>query len=139
MRKILTATILLLFAQQISAQEPYRLPTDPSVMPVDYLRKLDVKDASRQLSNQERHALCRLFIKAYVISIRRYRQDFLLNPGVPVYRLFQANFPGVEKREGEGGIFMGQIVRFINTLSEFRADVNQVLRATPNDKGNCQW
>ena len=95
-----------------------------------YLEDLKVKDSSRQLSEKEKHELCRLFVKAYVVSIRDHGQDSLLNTTAPVFRLLAANFPNVKARAGEGGsvIFLAAITKFFNSSSEYRTDVLEVLR-----------
>jgi hypothetical protein len=70
-------------------------------------------------------------MQAYVAAARQSSQDSLLGPGVPIYQLLKANFPEVAKREGEGGIFVGSITRFLNTLPEYKKDVETELRRGP--------
>lgn len=134
--RIIVLSLSLLFAQQVWAQESFKLPSKTNKPVVDYLANLKVKDTSRRLSESERHDLCRLFVKAYVNSVREHRQDFLLNSGAPVYRLLVSNFPEIVAREGEGGsiIFLGAITRFFNSLPDYRKDVEQVLREDINPK-----
>lgn len=128
--RIVVFTIILLFAGQVNAQESFRLPNNPKGIVIDYLTAMKVKDPSRRLSEAEKHELCRLFVKAYVMSIRKHRQDYSINTGAPIYRLLVTNFPEVASREGEGKsiIFLGAITGFFNSLPEYRSDVVQVLR-----------
>ena len=134
--RIIPLLFLLLCVQPVWAQESFKLPPKNNKPVVDYLVNLKVKDTSRRLTESERHDLCRLFVKAYVNSIREHRQDFLLNSGAPVYRLLVTNFPEVAARLREGGsvIFLGSITRFFNSLPDYRKDVEQILRDDINSK-----
>jgi hypothetical protein len=137
--KVILLLLSLLFAYQVSAQESFRFPANPKGMPVDSLANMKVKDPSRRLSEMEKHDLCRMFVKAYVICVRKHRQDYLLPSGTPIYRLLVANFPEVAAREGEGGsmIFLGAITHFFNALPAYRGDVDQVLREGI-DRAHCK-
>jgi hypothetical protein len=130
--------ILLTLASYVSAQEDLTFPKKLHELPVTYLEHMEVRDLSRRLDMKERHDLCRLFVKSYVISIRVHNQDYLLSVNTPIYQLFKSNFPEVARREGEGGIFLGQIVRFLNTLPDYKADVEKVLREEPTKMRMCK-
>lgn len=117
---------MLLLANGVYGQETFNFPAKLSTLPVTYLEKLQVKDVNRKLSEQERHGICRLFIKAHLVTQKKYQQDYLLNINAPVYRLFKANFPDVTKREGEGGIFLGDIFSFIKSLPTHKSDIEKV-------------
>lgn len=130
-------SLLLLFSSGVYAQELV-IPREPEGLPVAFLTRLVIKDASRQLNERERHALCRLFVRSYLVSIRTYKQDYLLNSSVPIYRLFRTNFPTIARREGEGGVFLGEITRFINTLADYRAEVDRGLRSGIAKEGKCE-
>jgi len=131
--------ILLPGTYEVSAQESFRLPPKMVGPPVAYLEKMKVSDTSRPLSQAEKHELCRLFAKAYVISVRKHGQDYLLQTSAPIYRLLVTNFPDISAREGEGGsvIFLAAIMKFFNASPEYKVDVVKVLREgiTPE---NCQ-
>ena len=122
--------LILLLVSEVFPQEQIKIPETFDGFPVGYLSSLQVEDASRRLDERELHLLCRLFIKAYIVSVREYNQDYLLETTTPVYRLLKVNLPGLEKREGEGGraIFLGSITRYLNTLPQFKPDVQQMLR-----------
>ena len=122
--------LFLLFAYEVRAQEGFKLPANPRGLVVDYLANLKVKDTSRRLDEREKHELCRLFVKAYVVSIRQHHQDYSISPSTAVYRLLVTNFPDVVARESENGsvIFLGAITKFFNSLPEYRGDVYEVLR-----------
>jgi hypothetical protein len=128
--RVILLLLLLLLATHASAQESFKLPVNPRGIVVDYLRNMKVKDPSRRLNETEKHEISRLFVRAYVISVRRHRQDYSLSSGTPIYRLLVTNFPDVAAREGEGKsiIFLGAIAGFFNSLPEYRSDVLQVLR-----------
>lgn len=130
MKLVFFLLLVLLAASEVCAQETFKLPPNPKGIIVEYLEKMKVKDVSRRLTEREKHELCRLLVKAYVISIREHRQDYYLTSGAPLYRLLVTNFPSISAREGEGGaiIFLGAITSFFNTLPEYRNDVIQVMR-----------
>ena len=134
--RLLCLLIILSAPVSLHAQDVFTLPDNPQGVIIDYLEGMKIKDTSRQLSASEKHELCRLFVKAYVISIRRNRQDYPLPTGAPVYRLLVTNFPELRASEGEGGsvIFLGAITRFFNKSAEYRSDVLQVLRRGPSRK-----
>jgi hypothetical protein len=143
--RIVLGLLLLFCARQVvSAQEVFRFPQNPKTLPVNYLENWRVKNPSRRLSEKEKHDLCRMFVTAYVITVRKYKMDYLLNTGLPLIRLLAANFPDIKSRMGEGGmiIFMGAITSYFNSLPEYRNDVLQVLRHGISRK-NCvppdQW
>lgn len=131
--QIRAAALLLLLSlspHQARAQETFKFPANAPGVPVSYLEKMKVKDTSRRLSDAEKHALCRLFTQAYVISVRRHGQDYTLRTSAPVYRLLVANFPDLAAREGEEGtvIFLAAVVKFFNSSSAYKPDVLRVLR-----------
>ena len=130
MKAVLSLLLVLSCARAASAQEGFRFPPNFSGIPVEHLERIKVRDTSAALGEKERHELARLFAKAYVLSVRNHRQDYLLKTSTPVYALLAANFPGVRAREGEGGqvIFLGSVTRFFNSLPEYKRDVVQVLR-----------
>lgn len=132
--RIMAFIVVLFFTTEVSAQETFTLPNNPKGIVIDYLANMKVKDPSRHLSEAEKHAVCRLFVKAYAISIRRHRQDYSLSTDAAIYRLLVTNFPEIASREGEGKsiIFLGAIAGFFNSLPEYRSDVVQVLRQGSN-------
>jgi hypothetical protein len=134
--RLLCLLILLSVPVLVTAQEVFTLPDSPKGITIDYLEGMKIKNQSRQLSAGEKHELCRLFVKAYVMSIRRQRQDYLLRTSAPVYRLLVTNFPELKAKEGEGGsvIMLGAITRFFNGSPEYRPDVLQVLRGGLSSK-----
>lgn len=134
---LLVAFGLVLFSEA-SGQDSLRFSRKPNQRVETFLEGIRVKDVSRQLGDKERHEMCRLFVRSYVVAKREYLQDQLLNPGTPIYKLFKANFPPVAQREGDGGIFLGEITRFINSMPEYRTDVDQVLREGGRVKKRCQ-
>src|SRR5947209_8585158 len=136
--KIFLLLVLLLFSYGGHAQESFKIPDNPSVTASTYLEKLKIKDASRQLSEREKHDLCRLFVKAFVISVRKQGQDNFIMTNAAIYRLLAVNFPEIRVREAESGsiIFLGAIASFFNRMPEYRGDVLQVLRQGINWK-NC--
>ena len=134
--------ILLVFACASGvccAQETFNLPPNAESPPVYYLERMKVQDTSRRLSDREKRELCRLFVRAYVISVRKHGQDYLLKTDTPIYRLLVANFPGVAAREAEGGssIFLAPITKFFNAQPDYRRDVVQVMRQGISRK-NCE-
>jgi hypothetical protein len=137
--KVVVLLAVFLSASAARGQETFRLPQNLKGFAVEYLEKMKVSDISRQLTESEKHDLSRLFVKAFVISIRRHGQDYTLRTGTPIYRLLVANFPSVSSREGEGGaiIFLGAITSFFNALPEYRGDVVRVLREDIGRK-NCR-
>jgi len=128
--RLLIFIIIALYGITAQAQESFRLPNNPKGIIIDHVQRMKVKDADRQLSEKEKHELCRMFVKAYVISLRKHLQDYSLYTGAPIYRLTVRNFPGITARESEGGsiIFLGSIVDFFNASPDYRNDVIQVLR-----------
>lgn len=122
--------IISLLAVDASAQYSfrYRCPNGVAVLPVSCLQGIKVKDVSRRLNEKERHQISSLFVKSYVVTLTKYHQDYLLNPAAPIYQLFKWNFPEVEKREGEGGIFPGEVYNFIKSMPGYRIDVERELR-----------
>lgn len=135
MNKVIFA-LTLLFVSQIQGQENYRLPTNE--LPVTYLKGLKVDNTSRKLSEKERVDLVSLFVKSHVNSVRKYKQDYLIETDTPIYQLLKANFPGVAEREGEGGVFLGQIVRYFNRFPEYKSTVELGLREALQEKKRCR-
>jgi hypothetical protein len=111
----------------VHSQELFRFEKKPDESVTVYLQRLKVKDPNRRLDDGQRHELCQFFVRAYVTAKRR-GGDELVPPEVPIFRLFLTNFPDVESRVYDSGIFLGQIVRFINTLPEYRKDLDAELR-----------
>lgn len=130
MIKLLILVVLLLAVPVARAQESFRLPDNPRGIIIDYLERMNIKDASRALSEVEKHELCRFFVKAHTIAIRREKQSFFLHTTAPIYGLLVTNFPAIRERESEGGALIntGEIVNFFNSLPDYRPDVIQVLR-----------
>jgi hypothetical protein len=122
--------LIVLVALEAFSQEPIRVPEKFDGFPVNYLQNLRVADSARRLDEKELQLLCRLFIKAYVVSIRQYNQDHPLETTAPVYKLLKENVPGLEARESESGrvVFLGAITRHLNTLPQFKPEVQQALR-----------
>jgi hypothetical protein len=139
MKAVFLLLLLLTCSRAVCAQDGFRFPANFRGIPAEHLERIKVRDASATLGEKERHELARLFAKAYVLSVRNHRQDYLIKTSTPVYRLLAANFPEVKAREGEGGqiIFLGSVARFFNSLPEYKRDVVQVLREGP-DVGNCR-
>lgn len=131
MRVLLLALILVsVSAASGTSEETFVLPHSPDKTVVEDLARVKVRDTSRSLSDAEKHALCRMFVRAYARSVREEGQDSFLMTGTPVYALFSANFPEVRAREWEGGslIPLGTIVNLINSVPEYRGDVVETLR-----------
>ena len=130
---------LLLLMPQVTAQQAFVVPDSSTRVDVDYLRTMKVSDTTRQLNEAARRDLCRLFIRAYVFSIRQRRQDYSLSSDTPIYRLLASNLPEVKARESEGGrlIFLGAIAGFFNGNPEYRDEVINILK---NDapQGHCK-
>jgi len=127
--RVIIVLPLLLLANEAYGQGSFKFAKGPGELPSAYLERFRVTDVSRQLNEKERHELCRFFVQAYVVAKRQYTDEWI-RPGTPIYLLFKKNFPEVEKREGESGaiIFISEIARFINSLPDYRADVEQELR-----------
>jgi hypothetical protein len=136
--RLLIFIIIALYGITAQAQESFRLPNNPKGIIIAHVQRMKVKDPNRQLSDKEKHELCRMFVKAYVISLRKHLQDYSLYTAAPIYRLTVRNFPGITAREGEGGsiIFLGSIVDFFNASPDYRNDVIQILREGVNSR-NC--
>ncbi|HEX8144096.1 MAG TPA: hypothetical protein VF553_15960 [Pyrinomonadaceae bacterium] len=128
MRAILLRLTLLFCASTVCAQESFRLPNKTERPVVSYLKEMKVRDTSRQLSDEEKHQLCRLFVKAFIIARRQQQQDYLINADAPIYRLLVTNFPGLKARAGADGIFLGDITSFFNASAQYRPDVLALLR-----------
>jgi len=128
MKRVLIVMVWLTFSIAAVGQNSfqYNCPDKKSVLPVNCLRSMQVRDVSLQLTVGERHQLCRLFIKAYLVTIKEYKQDYLLDPTVPIYQLFKANFPEIRKDEAEGGIFLEKIYKFIEAKPEYQKDIKTV-------------
>lgn len=135
--RVIIFLLVILSAPAVLAQEHFDLPSDlKGIPPIGYLENLSVKDPSRQLSETEKHELCRLFAKAFLVSIRGGGGDSLLETSTPIYRLLAANFPDVKTRTREGGslIFLAAITKFFNSLPAYRSDVLGVLRQGVSQK-----
>lgn len=104
--------LVLLLGQFCFAQREFSLPRKLDVTPATYLEELWVGDSGRQLNKGQRQQLCKLFADSYLLSKRKYKQDYLIDAQAPVYKLFKRNFPGIAAKEGEGGVFMGDILEF---------------------------
>jgi len=139
MRK-LNLLLALLFAGDAFAQNSFVLPKDRgNTPPVFYLEKIEIKDVSRQLNEKERHEICRLFLGVEIVTVRKYPELDTLSPKAPIYQLFKANFPAIGAREeAERGISLRSIVGFINSMTEYRIDVDRVLRESLNRKTRCK-
>jgi hypothetical protein len=137
--KFILMGLLFFFAQHVSAQQPFKIPDASKRVDVEYLRNFKVPDSSQHLNDAEKRDLCRLFVRAYVFSVRERRQDYSLPSDTPLYRLLATNFPEVRAREGEGGrvIFLGAITGFFNAKTEYRDDVIQVLKQD-RTKARCR-
>ena len=128
MKGILLGTVLLVFSISVFAQDnfTYKCPDKKNVLPVNCLRNMQVRDVGRQVTDGERHQLCQLFIKAYLVTIKERKQDYFLDPTAPIYQLFKSNFPAIKKDEGEGGIFLEKIYKFIEAKPEYQKDKKAV-------------
>ena len=131
MRKMKWICLVLLFFAPVRAQQSYSVPSKLNELPVSYLEGLHVREPHRQLAEDDRKRLVRLFAWSYAASIRQYRQDYIIPAQAPIYVLLKFNFPELSKREGEAGIFLGQITRFFNRMPEYEAIVDDVLRNRP--------
>ena len=131
---------IILLSCCVQAQQTFTLPRDKGdVPPVGYLERMEVGDASRHLSDNERHQLCRLFVRAYIVTVRSYPGLYMMRPSAPPYKLFKSNFPQVVSREDpEQGVSLHSLVRYINSLSEYKVDVDQVLRESLDRKRHCR-
>ena len=129
--KIVLLLLTLTTASTVCAQEIPKLRMSSGDLAATALGRLKVKDPSVQLDAKARHDLAKLFVEVYVAAARHGSQDSLLEPWGPIYQLFKSNFPEIAKREGEGGIFVGNITRFLNTLPEYKPDVETELRRGP--------
>ena len=137
---VFTLAVLIAFDKQGQPAHAQKLvyPETSKLVPSDTLAAIKVEDVKRQLNASEKRELARLFVRAYVLSKRRYRQDFLLNPWTPVYELLKTHFPDVGEREGEGGIFLGEIVRYLNKSGGYSGVVEEELRRGPFTRGQCR-
>lgn len=129
--KIVLLLLTLTTASTVCAQEIPKLRMSSGELAATALGRLKVKDTSVQLDAKARHDLVKLFIEAYVSAARQGSPDSLIGPSVPIYQLLKTNFPEIAKREGEGGIFVGNITRFLNKLPEYKPDVETELRRGP--------
>jgi hypothetical protein len=134
--KKLILILVLMPVVHVYGQESYRLPANE--LPVTYLKNLSIDNPTRQLSDTERRELVRLFVEAYVTSVRKYKQDYLLERNTPVYELLKTNFPLLAEREGEGGIFLGSIMRFFNKMPAYRPIIEQTLREDLEKRKRCR-
>jgi hypothetical protein len=133
---MLTGAALLALAATADCQEKFRLPGGSRLPPITYLTELRIADPSRTLGESEQYDVCSMFTQAYVISMRKYQEDYLLFQDKGLFLLMLNNFPDLRKRVGEGGIFLGQVVRFFNSEPNFRSCVVRTLSAfKPNSKG----
>jgi len=129
---------LILISQAMYAQTSMNIPKEPKGFPVSFLEELKIENPSKQLSVKERHDLAQLFIRCYVISIRKSNQDYTINPNSQVFQLFESNFPGISDKVGEGGIFLGAITKFLNTLPDYKSDIETVLREGVRNNKKCK-
>lgn len=132
MTRLILLTIILV-AVPAQAQETYRLPVGQ--VPISYLNELAVGDTSRQLSDSERRGLVHLLVKSYIVSVREYGQDYILEARVPIYMLLKTNFPEIAKYEGDGGVFLREITRFMYRFNDYKPIVDQALREGLPEKG----
>jgi len=91
------------------------------------LEKMTVDDISRQLSEQDRKKLVKLFVKSYVFAVR-HKQNTSISPTIPSYRLLKTNFSELAKRENEDGVSLGDITRYFNSLPEYKPLIDEVLK-----------
>lgn len=136
MKTIFLLSLLFLF--QTPREETYSVPANYKDTPVSYLKELRVHDPSRQLSEDERKSLVRLFVWSYVTSARKYKQDYYLDVDAPAYLLLKTNFPSLAQQEGEGGIMLGRITRFFNARPEYEPIVDSELQKRRNGLTRCK-
>lgn len=112
----------ILFSLQCFAQNDfkYKCPNEHSLLPSGCLESMRVANPNRHLQKKERRQLIQLFIKAHVTNRKKYNQDYLLDPKAPIYQLLKANYPAIGKYEGEGGIFIGNIYKYLKTTPEYK-------------------
>lgn len=119
---ILAGFILCFCISVCWAQDNLRLPGHLEVTPVNYLTTLKIKDVNRRLDRREKKDICRLFADAYLVSKRKYHQDYILSLDTPVYKLLKGNFPNISQVEkGSEGVFLGDIYQYIKASPECSA------------------
>jgi hypothetical protein len=132
--------LFLLSTPTVYSQDNFKIPKKFPELPISYIEDLKIKDVNRQLSQIELDQLCRLIIKAHVLTFRSARQGFLLETNKPVYRLLKRNLPELAAYEGEGGhiIFYDSIVAYLKTVPSYKEVVKQAVREGPFAKENCR-
>ncbi len=120
--------LLIVLTFQSAGKDNFSIPTKLQGTTAAYLESVKVENPNRQLSQDERNKIVRLFVWSYVTSIRKFNQDYRLAPDVPLYQLLKANFPGVAEAEGEGGASLGKIMRFFNRSGDYESVVDEELK-----------
>ena len=140
MTRIVFVVAFLFASGSVQGQERFVLPNDTGdIPPVGYLEKMDVGDTTRQLSEPEKHKLCRMFIRAAIITTHKYPELDQLKAQTPVYLLFKSNFPDIAAKEDSEGhaVSLTMMVRYINRLPEYRPDVIQLLQGSLDRAHHC--
>jgi hypothetical protein len=126
-KNILVALTLLAGATSAQDNLVYRCPKGGATLPASCLEDMKVRDVNRSLNSRQRHQLAYLFIKSYVVSIVKYKQDYPVDPNAPVCKLLIANFPEVGQVKREGGVWPGDVFRSFTSKAEYQADVKRAL------------
>lgn len=124
--------LLLLFNFQGAGKDNLSIPTQLEGTTAGYLETVKVENPYRQLSQDERNKIVRLFVWSYVTSIRKFNQDYRIASKAPIYQLLKTNFTGVAEAEGEGGASLRLITRFFNRLPEYEPIVDGELKRRPS-------
>lgn len=105
---------IIFFSTLVFAGKSWSLPKRTMVLPVNYLKMIKVQNPNKKLTSLERKELIRLFENANNTNHRKYQQDYLIETNTPIYILLKKNFPVVSSQEGEGGVFIGNIVKILS-------------------------
>jgi hypothetical protein len=132
---IFLLSLLFIIAGADNKPQEFKLPEGRGVNVHHALEEYKVPDASRVLTEQEKHSLCRMFVKAYTMEGKSYSSFPFLTTNAPIYKLLATNFPDIKARAGEGGqlIRIRDIARYFNSLPAYRGDVVKVLEEQKPD------
>ena len=113
MNRLKLLLVIIIFPIFVYADNSWVLPKRLTMLPVSYLKTIKVQNPEKRLSRAEKKQLIDLFVSAYRVNTRKYQQDYLIETNVPIYMLLKTNFPEVASKEGEGGVFIGNIVKVL--------------------------
>jgi len=121
--------ILFLVSNATPAQDSfvYRCPKGGVRVPASCLERMRVHNVNRNLALKQRHQLAYLFIKAYVVSKVKYKQDYPVDPTTPIAKLLITNFPEAGKVEREGGIWLRDIFNIFRGKPEYQVEVQRAM------------